>query len=255
MKITLPNKLKENSILIGVSVTVVVVVGIVSLIQYYKSVMRKVYGSQCYTAFKYVTVSIHGRSPIPYPLLMSSSTNTITYLTFLYISNWYYNINEWKHVFHKGSVVDPSCDRSIHWNQIKTQNPGVWLNPITNDMRIVVQTILECGGGGGSDSSTPFYLEFIDIPNIPIGEFFQLGLVCSEKKVEVYLNGYLSKTKILMGSTTNDKSNSNIYFGVGGSFAGYLSTFHYIPQSLSFRDIHSIYQIERKKMNTRNIIT
>jgi phosphoribosylformylglycinamidine (FGAM) synthase PurS component len=244
---------------------------------------------------------------IPYNNLVLTNDNSFTYSLWMYVNNWYSNVQNWKHVFHVGSDVTPACSGSLAWNQINYQCPGVWLKPTINDMRVVIQTmtvippqcasqfyrendILEsfqndsggggsscslshaadtsamninlpaymsanpetttaCTGGGGDGVGTTIaqnlaLLEYVDVSNIPIGEWFQVTVNVNQKEVEVYLDGKLYVTKVLVGSPVINAGNA--YFGLGSTYSGFISSFHYSPTSLPYGTIWALYNREKR---------
>ena len=64
------------------------------------------------------------------------------------------------------------------------------LDKLTNDLLIYVQTT------DSLNAAVPL-LESITIPNIPVGKAVRIGVMMSNKLVEVYINGYLIESKLL----------------------------------------------------------
>jgi len=65
------------------------------------------------------------------------------------------------------------------------------LDKLTNDLTINVQTTDQ------RNPSVP-YVETITIPNLPVAKSVRIGLMVSNKLVEVYINGYLIESKVLI---------------------------------------------------------
>jgi hypothetical protein len=295
---------KKNVVLVIFLLIVVVIVVVILAVRASSNSLRKVYCGSCYSAFVGKILSISGRTSIPYQNLVLTNDNSFTYSLWMYVNNWYSNVQNWKHVFHVGSDVAAACSGSLAWNQINYQCPGVWLKPTINDMRVVLQTMtlippqcasqfytendiiesFQSGGGGGgatcslSDSTDtsamninlPDYmsanpetttacagtgedgsvaknlalLEYVDISNIPIGEWFQITVNVNQKEVEVYLDGKLYKTKVLVGSPVINSGNA--YFGLGSTYSGFISSFHYSPTSLPYTSIWALFNREKK---------
>jgi len=65
------------------------------------------------------------------------------------------------------------------------------LDGLTNDLLIQVQT---------ANPSTPSIpnIESVTIPNIPVGKAVRIGIMMSSNLVEIYINGYLIESKVLM---------------------------------------------------------
>ena len=71
------------------------------------------------------------------------------------ITDFYKNYGYWRHIFHKGTPIDPSLGVvNQSWEnlvkEIPTQVIGVWLAPFTNNIRIAVTTTSEGNLNKGS---------------------------------------------------------------------------------------------------------
>ena len=69
--------------------------------------------------------------------------------------DFYENYGVWRHVFHKGTKIDPSIKLNYQsWesliNDIPNQCIGVWISPFTNNMRIAITTSSVKGSQTGS---------------------------------------------------------------------------------------------------------
>jgi hypothetical protein len=68
-------------------------------------------------------------------------------------------------------------------------NICVYLERITNNLIVAVQTVKTTASG------TTYPITSVEIPNIPIRKQISLGVMVGDKALEVYVNGYLAKTK------------------------------------------------------------
>jgi hypothetical protein len=106
-----------------------------------------------------------------------------------------------RHIFHRGSddydATPPPAALP------KRMNPGVFLDPLTNDLLIFVDTL---GGTTG-------YRESLRIPDLPLGTPFRLGLVLNNRTLDVYLNCGLEETRLLQGTP---RTVENRLFGLAG---------------------------------------
>jgi hypothetical protein len=68
-------------------------------------------------------------------------------------------------------------------------NVCVYLEKTTNNLIVAVQTI------NTNESGTTYPITSIEIPNIPVRKQISLGVMVGDKALEVYVNGYLAKTK------------------------------------------------------------
>jgi hypothetical protein len=74
-------------------------------------------------------------------------------------------------------------------------NVIVYFDRLTNDLHVTVQT------NAPSANTNQTLLETVTIQNIPARKAFRLGVMVGEKVVEVYVNGYLVKSKAFAGTT------------------------------------------------------
>lgn len=106
-----------------------------------------------------------------------------------------------RHIFHRGS--DEYMGSSTTTELPKRMNPGVFLDPITNDLLVFVDTL-------GSDAG---YRESLRIADIPLTTPFRLGLVLNNRTLDVYINCRLEETKFLKGTP---KTVENRLYGLMG---------------------------------------
>ena len=139
-----------------------------------------------------------------------------SYQLWFYIDNWDHKVGQWKHIFHKGNE-DSWPNRS----------PGVWIHKDKNALRVYMNTYNKIE-------------EYVDIPNIPIQKWVHLTLVCKNRNMMVYINGYLRKTLQL---TSIPKQNyGDLYINSFGGFDGLMSKFRYHDFSLSQVEIQRAVQ-------------
>jgi len=84
--------------------------------------------------------------------------------------------------------------------------------------------------------------EFLDSPktikNIPLQEWVNISVVFDTDRMEVYINGKLSNTSLLINTVLS--FNLNMYTTQLGGFDGYIRNVQYIPDALSTREINSL---------------
>jgi hypothetical protein len=102
-----------------------------------------------------------------------------------------------RHIFHRGSNEETT-------ELPKRMNPGVFLDPITNDLLIFVDTL-------GAESG---YRESLRIADIPLTTPFRLGLVVNNRTLDVYINCRLEETMFLKGTP---KTVENRLYGLTGA--------------------------------------
>lgn len=85
-------------------------------------------------------------------------------------------------------------------------NPGLFLDRYKNDLHVFVHTL---GKEGGMDV---LWLESLTVEDLPLGQPITVGVVCSGKQLEVYLNCRLYSTLLLKGIPYLPKAD-NQWFG------------------------------------------
>jgi len=106
-----------------------------------------------------------------------------------------------RHIFHRGSDEYASATPA---NVLpRRMNPGVFLDPLTNDLLIFVDTL---GGSTG-------YRESLRIADLPLGAPFRLGLALNNRVLDVYIDCRLEETKLLKGTP---RTVENRLYGVAG---------------------------------------
>lgn len=84
-------------------------------------------------------------------------------------------------------------------------NPGIFLDKYKNDIHIFVHTT------GNEDGMQVLWLESTTLEDLPLQEPMSLGVVCSGKTLEIYINCKLYSTLILRGKPYLPKSENNWY--------------------------------------------
>jgi len=106
-----------------------------------------------------------------------------------------------RHIFHRGS--DEYASGTPPSTLPRRMNPGVFLDPLTNDLLIFVDTL---DGSNG-------YRESLRVADLPLGTAFRLGLVLNNRVLDVYINCRLEETKLLKGTP---RTVENRLYGIAG---------------------------------------
>lgn len=132
-----------------------------------------------------------------------------SYTFWIYITDWTYKNNEYKHIFHKGS------------NSIKPlmQGPGVWLYPNDNKMAINMNTFNSIK-------------ETCDIDNLPVGKWFHISIILIENNLDIYLNSRLKRRCKLKG--VPKQNYGDLYINMNNGFDGFLSKFKYFNYAIPY---------------------
>jgi len=81
-------------------------------------------------------------------------------------------------------------------------NTAIYLDKLTNDLYISIQTIT-----GGSATNKQVLVESIPIANIPVRKSVRIGVMIASNVFEVYVNGYLVRSKTFTASLRNITGN------------------------------------------------
>jgi hypothetical protein len=227
----------------------------------------------CYIRFRNVISDSTDKRPAKYQNLPKPQ-NGYTYSMWLYVADWYNSsgYSKWKSVYYRGPPVDrrnkKTCD--VTWDSIPEQQPGIWMSDTQNNLRVVITTNVsfpaECVGGGTTTDTTTEtktppsqcstaskktkimnILEYADINDFPIGQWFQLVVVVTHQRLELYLNGKLVTTTVFVGQFRSTCDTEDGHFGsTGTTFKGRLMNFRYMPLILPYQMIRMLYETESR---------
>ena len=107
----------------------------------------------------------------------------------------------------------------------KVNCPGLYITNI-GELCVIINTFTEVN-------------KIITIPNIPMSNWVQVVMTCQDKTFNVYLNGILIKSVILMGVV--NQNYGDVYIGANNGFTGYISNLWYWNKCLSALEIQKLY--------------
>ena len=100
-------------------------------------------------------------------------------------------------LFTRGSIPSALPTNYTENDTILKINPSfntiIYLDRLTNDLYVSIQTI-------SNDGNSTIMLESAIIPNVPVGKSIRLGVMIGSHALEVYVNGYLARTKTFSNS-------------------------------------------------------
>lgn len=130
----------------------------------------------------------------------------------------------WRHLMHRGSnelqlttvggsLLRTGCAAAANsggalppFGLPKRMNPGIFLDPNTNDIVVFVDT--ERGG--------EIYHESVRISDVPMDIPFRIGVIVNETMLEVYMNCKLEVSLVLKG---RPQSVEDVWYGLSGAAA------------------------------------
>lgn len=128
--------------------------------------------------------------------------------------------NQYKHVFSKGNDT-------IGHDGLATPNnaPGLYIGPNYRDLVVIMNTFNNIK-------------EEIVIQDIPIEKWMNVIIRCDQHKLDIYINGTLTKSHILSG--VPKQNYDNVYVALNGGFAGQLSSLRYFASAIGVSQIQHI---------------
>lgn len=120
---------------------------------------------------------------------LGSNVSNWSFLLDIQIDNPTSNTNYPRILFTRGALVtaptQPYKDTDTILTLANNFNVCVWLDRMTNDLFIAVLTT----------ENQENYVETVKIPNLPVRKATRLGCMVGSRVLEVYINGYLIKSK------------------------------------------------------------
>lgn len=270
VKAFVQNRSKSFWIVTGVAMLLLIVWSIYEWWRVSRLWVRYINCPGCYIRFRNVISDCSDKRPINRQRL-TKPQNGYTYSMWLYVVDWYNtkSFGKWKSIYYRGAMLDSKNKNcAVAWDSISPQQPGVWLSATHNNIRVAITTTATlpegCLSGSGGTSTTSSYgqcgaktfdvnmknmnlLEYADIENFPIGEWFQLLFVVNNKRLELYLNGKLVSTTVFVGTFRSLCDKENGYFAsTGNTFKGRILNFRYMPHALPYQMVKRLYEYELK---------
>ena len=169
------------------------------------------------------------------PILRSNNQEDgleFTWSVWIFIEDLEYKKDEYKHIFHKGTM-DSLLQQS---SAAKTGNvapgmsfpnnaPGLYIAPNTNDLVVVMNTFENPN-------------ETVIVPDIPINKWVNVIIRCDNSTLDVYINGTIIKRHQLSGVPRQNYD--DVYAAANGGFSGYISNLWYYNYALGTSAIEGI---------------
>lgn len=151
-----------------------------------------------------------------------------TWSIWMYIDDFNYNKEQYKHVFHKGNdIITQTGDDKGKISPINA--PGLYITPTLNNLEIVMNTFDEINDN-------------IVIKNIPINKWINVIIrLNNQQQLDVYINGILSKRHILNGVARQNYG--NVFSSMNGGFSGYTSELRYFDNAIGLGKINEIVKL------------
>ena len=151
-----------------------------------------------------------------------------TWSVWIYIDDFNYTRDEYKHVFHKGNNninLDETSDRPVGLNY-PNNAPGLYITPDINNLLVIMNTF-------------DVINEEVLVKDIPINKWVNVIIrVDKNNQLDVYINGVLTKRHMLKGIPKQNYG--DVYVSQNGGFSGYTSCLRYFDSAIGTNKIQSI---------------
>jgi hypothetical protein len=239
---------------------------------------------KCYSRYVNEIVGVIDRRRVSHAKLQSAGPGYSYSMWLYLADWYERGFKKWKSIFYRGEKLPgiSNCPH-VDWDTPKEQNPGVWFSDVQNNLRVVINTrltlpstcvdnIMESGivegfanhgGGGGGEgeinwdrlgvcrtakaqpnTKTIKMADYVELRNVPVGHWMHLVVCVRKREVELYLNGELHKTKVMVG-TPDFLTAHDGFFGARNPFYGRLSCFRFMPHRLPATMVKALYRYER----------
>ena len=128
--------------------------------------------------------------------------------------------NQYRHVFSKGS--DHADQQGI---MTPNNAPGLYIGPNYRELIFIMSTF---------DNPK----EEVIIGDIPIRKWVNVIIRCEQHKLDIFINGMMTRSHILKG--VPKQNYDNVYVGLNGGFSGQVSSLQYFAYALGTNKIQSI---------------
>jgi hypothetical protein len=156
------------------------------------------------------------------PIVRSTNGLGFTWSTWIYIDDYEYLRNQYKHIFSKGNE-DLDNSGLVYPNNA----PGVYLTPNENNLLIIMNSFQEIN-------------EEIIIPDIPLNKWVHIVVRCDGNIVDAYINGTIAQSIHL--KSVPKQNYGNVYMSLNGGFSGNTSNLWYYNYPLGTAEILGLFK-------------
>ena len=247
-------------LLVSIS-AVVFIVGILVLLYMAYNALSKKMGQENSMKLGRIDTSLYSVIPSAEVIKPYDGYN-YSFLISMRINNFYHNYGYWRHILHTGTDIEsdsvleyPYEGEGIdNWDTIigdfPDQNPGIWLHPTQNTLRLVITTE-EFREGHYPEHAHPEtvfraketteleetkkIVNTVDIPDIPINTDFKLAFSLYENNVTVFLNGKIRNIFTIRGKPYENIG--SMYIHKNKTYSGHINSLEVHPRVLQDKRI------------------
>jgi len=167
-------------------------------------------------------------SPGAVPIVRSVNENEgleFTWSVWMFVDDFTYKQNEYKHVFHKGNDNINLSGDSIGLNY-PNNGPGLYITPHTNNLVVIMNTFDKIK-------------EEVVVKDLPLNKWVSVIIRVSNQHVlDIYINGVLTKRHQL--KSVPKQNYGDVFVSMNGGFSGYTSELRYFDNAIGTNKIQSI---------------
>ena len=231
-KSTFRNVFKSSSFFAIISFLIIVIIIFIILLRLGVAIISKILAPP--NNVHLIDGLVTGNSTIVFPqdpaiknaVTIERSSNEANGIEFSW-SVWIYvssmgDTTKYKNIFTKGNY-------SAGDSGLNTPNnaPGLYISPTSNELLVLMNTYEVIN-------------EEVVVPDIPLNKWLHVVITCSNKTLNVYINGLITKSHNLIG--VPKQNYSDVYVALGGGFDGFISNLWYWNHSLQINEIQRLYQ-------------
>lgn len=177
------------------------------------------------------------------PIMRSVNNNDgleFTWSVWMYVDDFSYKQDEYKHVFHKGNddinVTTPPIGMNFPNN-----GPGLYITPKTNNLVVIMNSFEKIN-------------EEVIINDLPLNKWVSVIIrMSNQTQLDVYINGTLTKRHIM--KSVPKQNYGDVYASMNGGFSGYTSALRYFDYAIGTNYIQSIVESgPNMKMKDNNLL-
>ena len=150
-----------------------------------------------------------------------------TWSVWIYINDFNYKREEYKHIFNKGNADVNLSDTDPRFGMNQPNNaPGLYITPHTNDLLVVMNTFDKIN-------------DEVRIKDIPIKKWVNVIIrLNKQNQLDVYINGTLTKRHILDGVAKQNYG--DVFVSLNRGFDGNTSELRYFDTAIGTNKIRNI---------------
>ena len=148
-----------------------------------------------------------------------------TWSVWIYVDDFTYKQNEYKHVFHKGND-DINITTEPTGLNFPNNGPGLYIAPKTNNLVVIMNTFNTIN-------------EEVIVKDLPLNKWVNVIIrVSNQHQLDVYINGTLTKRHML--KSVPKQNYGDVFVSMNGGFSGYTSALRYFDSALGTNRIQGI---------------